>query len=677
MKCFSRKLYKKYKSHNLTKKGFYDFKTNITKYLSPSQIMSLKCNRNDILKYKDKPNKNYNSYAKQLTQLYSYKPSQTILSNIMKHVQPTKETLFINSTEEFYSITTNYPIYYYKKNNVVYKVLDTNILSKGFDYFKIGSIELNPTSEYIVFNVDFIGNRVFHLFLKHIFSDEIVELKTHNSKQEILSVHETLNRSTSDFFIWVDDDTISYTINNSYYNTNKTYVYDIYTHKNKLVYQNKNTFIEVKTTTDYNIIYDSDYNSDEIYLMDEGVTQLIQRRKDVCYPFIDHYDGIWFIHETNKGYDIIKSTQNFKTFKTLYENKNPCEKISHVQLHLNEIYFIINQCVYRLNDSLEKILEADPIYYLRFGNTLCNKLEIIRHSYLSPKYSQYYNTETKHLTKHKKRNQPYIEKNVYIKPMLYFTLMYKKGHSLKQSKCILYGYGAYGDNLDRGYLPFIFELLDKGFIVAFAHIRGGGEFGFKGYEEGRLLNKKNTFIDFIDIIKYLYKHKYTTKELLTIWGRSAGGLLIACVLNIEPDICHLAILGVPFITPILTMKNKHNPLGFESHSEFGNPFIPSELKYLESYDPLSNISNGNYPNIFIYTNLNDTLVPYKEPLMYYEALKKIDVFKDNKKELTLFIDPLYGHEQGNSTYQTQESFSRIIDVIYKSYNCDNKTGQTI
>ena len=260
--------------------------------------------------------------------------------------------------------------------------------------------------------------------------------------------------------------------------------------------------------------------------------------------------------------------------------------------------------------------------------------------------------------------------------MLYFTLMYKKGHSLKQSKCILYGYGAYGDNLDRGYLPFIFELLDKGFIVAFAHIRGGGEFGFKGYEEGRLLNKKNTFIDFMDIIQYLYKH-YTTKELLTIWGRSAGGLLIACVLNLKPDICHLAILGVPFITPILTMKNKHNPLGFESHSEFGNPFIPSNLKYLESYDPLSHISNGNYPNIFIYTNLNDTIVPYKESLMYYEALKKIDVFKDNKKELTLFIDPLYGHEQGNSTYQTQESFARIIDVIYKSYNCDNKTGQTI
>jgi len=121
----------------------------------------------------------------------------------------------------------------------------------------------------------------------------------------------------------------------------------------------------------------------------------------------------------------------------------------------------------------------------------------------------------------------------------------------------------------------------------------------------------------------LYKHHYTTKDLLTIWGRSAGGLLISCVLNIEPDICHFAILGVPFITPILTMKNKRNPLGFESHTEFGDPRIESHLKYLQSYDPLSNINpDGLYPNIFIYTNKNDTLVPYKESVMYYNALKK-------------------------------------------------------
>jgi len=679
MKCFSRKIYNKYKSQNLTKKHFYDFKTNITKYLSPKQIMSLKCKKNDILKYKNIKNINHNAYSKRLTNQYSYKPRQMnkILSNFMKHFKPFKNILFITPTDEFYYITTNYPTYYYKTNNTIYKVLDVNQLSKGFNYFKIGYIEMNPSCEYIIFNVDFIGNRIFHLFLKHIYSDEIVELKTFQSKKRLLSVHETLNHSNSDFFIWLDDDNISYTINNSSYNTNKTFIYNIHTHKNTLIYQNKNTFIEVKKTTDYNILYDSDYNSDEIYLLEDNeVTPLIKRQKDVCYPFIEHYDGIWYIHETNKGYDKIKTTQNFKTFKILYENKNTNVKINDMIMHLDQIYFILsNNSIYRLEDKLEnkleKILEGNSIYYYNLGNMICNRLKINSHSYLSPKYTQYYNTETKTITNHKELNSHYIEKNIHIKDMLYFTLMYKKGNSLKNSKCILYGYGSYGDNFDRGYLHYLFELLDRGFIVAFAHIRGGGEFGFKGYDEGRLLNKKNTFYDFIDIIKYLYKHNYTSKELLTIWGRSAGGLLISCVLNIEPDICHLAILGVPFITPILTMTKKHNPLGFESHSEFGNPFIPSHLKYLQSYDPLSHINqNGNYPNIFIYTNLNDTLVPYKEPLMYYEALQKVNVFKENKKELNLFIDPLYGHEQGNSINQQNEAIARIIDVIYKYYKIE-------
>ena len=664
MKCFSRKLYKKYKSHNLTKKPFYDFKTNITKYLSPSQIMSLKCKHNDILKYKHKKNPNYNAYAKQLTQKYSYKPLQlkSILSNMMKRYKPFKEMIFSEPTEEFYCITTNYPIYYYKKNNVEYKILDLNVLSKGFSYFRLGTIEMNPSREYIVFNIDFIGDRMFHLFIKPIFSDEIVELKTYHSKKK-LSVHETLNGSASDFFIWIDDDHIAYTINNSSYNTNKTYVYNIHSHKNKLVYQNKNTFIEVKSTANYNIIYDSDYNSDELYLLDDDVTLLLKRQKDVSYPFIEHYDGIWYIHETNQHRDVIKTTQDFKHFNILYENNNPTQQIKQVTLHMNEVYFILSNCVYSLN---KKILEVDPIYYLKFGNIRCNELEIIRHSYLSPPFSQYYTTK---MTPYKPPQQPYMEKNIYIKPLLYFTLMYKKGNPLKHRKCVLYGYGAYSDNLDRGYLPFIFELLDKGFIVAYAHIRGGGEFGFKGYDEGRLTHKKNTFYDFITIAKYLCKH-YTSKELLTIWGRSAGGLLISSVLNMEPELCNLAILGVPFVTPILTMKNNKNPLGFESHSEFGNPFIREELAYLQSYDPIPNIKNANYPNIFIYTNLNDTLVPYKEPLMYYEALQKIDVFKDHKKDLTLFIDPLYGHAQGFSTYQTNESFARVIDVIFKYYKIE-------
>jgi len=228
----------------------------------------------------------------------------------------------------------------------------------------------------------------------------------------------------------------------------------------------------------------------------------------------------------------------------------------------------------------------------------------------------------------------------------------------------MFGYGSYGDNGYYKHFHFFKYLLEKNYIIVVGHIRGGGEFGYKGYDEGRLLKKKNTFYDFIDIAHYLFKHKYTSRDKLVIWGRSAGGLLISSVLNIEPDICNLAILGVPFVTPILTMRSKHNPLGFESHSEFGNPHNTTHLSYLKSYAPLYNIQkNGSYPNIFIYSNLNDTLVPYKESILYYEQMKEVDVFKEKKRDLQLFIDPLFGHEQGSSIKDKLTSYSRIIDMI--------------
>jgi len=661
MKCITKKVFNKYKSHQLTKKNVYEFKHHITKYLSPEQIMSLKCKRNDVQNYKKKRTPNESSPC-----------TKKILSNIMSHVEPLKEIIFINQEESFYSITKNYPTYYYKREGKEYVVLDVNKLSKDFDFFKIGHVEISPSREYLIFNVDFVGNRLYHLFIKHLFSDEIVELKTFVLPKKMLSVHEVFDKSNSDFFVWLNDHIICYTINNISYNIHKTYCYDIFTQKNTLVYQNKHTFVHIKPTLDYNLLYDLDYNSDEVYLLEDKKTfPLIKRKKDVSYPFIQQYDGIWYIHEKNKGNDIIKTTQNFKTFKVLYKNEHPHQTISQCIVYHNKIYFILSDHAVYVLDPIPKKIVEDEIHFFKFGNIYCDELDIIRHSYLTPEFTQHYNIRTHRLSPYKPRNQSYVEKKVYIKKMLQFTLMYKKGHNLKHSKCILYGYGSYGVNLDSGYLPFIYELLNQGFLVAFAHIRGGGEFGFKGYDEGRLLNKKNTFYDFIDIIKYLYKHHYTTKDLLTIWGRSAGGLLISCVLNIEPDICHLAILGVPFITPILTMKNKHNPLGFESHTEFGDPRIPSHLNYLQSYDPLSNINpDGQYPNIFIYTNKNDTLVPYKESVMYYNAIKKINVFKQGKKDIDLFIDPLYGHEQGSSTEKKNESFARIIEIIYKYYKIE-------
>jgi len=291
MKCITRKVFHKYNSRQLTKKNIYEFKHHMTKYLSPEQIMSLKCKRNDVQNYKKKRPPNESSPC-----------TQKILSNIMGYVEPLKEIIFINQQESFYSITTNYPTYYYKREDKEYVVLDVNKLSKDFDFFKIGHVEISPSREYLIFNVDFVGNRLYHLFMKRLFSDEIVELNTFVSAKKMLSVHEMFDKSNSDFFVWLNDHTICYTINNISYNTHKTYCYDIFTQKNTLVYQNKHTFVDIKSTLEYNLLYDLDYNSDEVYLLEDKKTYLlIKRKKDVSYPFIQHYEGIWYIHEKIKA----------------------------------------------------------------------------------------------------------------------------------------------------------------------------------------------------------------------------------------------------------------------------------------------------------------------------------------------------------------------------------------
>ena len=168
----------------------------------------------------------------------------------------------------------------------------------------------------------------------------------------------------------------------------------------------------------------------------------------------------------------------------------------------------------------------------------------------------------------------YCEEVVFLKKnTIMLTKIYKKGLALKNAKCILYGYGSYGDHYDATYnTKQILSLCERGFLVIISQISGDGTLGFKQRRNGMLEKKKNSFHDFIYIIEnYLFKNKITNRDKLVIWGRSAGGLLIGAVLNMRPDLCKVAIMGVPFVAPLTALSSEKTPLGFESHSEWGDP----------------------------------------------------------------------------------------------------------
>jgi oligopeptidase B len=192
------------------------------------------------------------------------------------------------------------------------------------------------------------------------------------------------------------------------------------------------------------------------------------------------------------------------------------------------------------------------------------------------------------------------------------------------SPMLLTGYGAYGFPYPAGFSSNRLSLLDRGLAVAIAHIRGGGEQGKRWHDEGRMMQKRNTFTDFIAAADFLAGRGYTRPDRLIIEGGSAGGLLIGAVLNLRPDCCAAAVLRVPFVDVINTMLDESLPLTVGEFEEWGNPKIREQYEYMKSYCPYTNLAARPYPALLVKTSLNDSQVMYWEPAKYVARLRALD-----------------------------------------------------
>ena len=202
------------------------------------------------------------------------------------------------------------------------------------------------------------------------------------------------------------------------------------------------------------------------------------------------------------------------------------------------------------------------------------------------------------------------------------SLVYKKGVKKDGTNpLLLYGYGSYGFSLPISFSPTRLSLLDRGAIYAMAHIRGGKEMGETWHDQGKMMNKRNTFTDFIAAADYLMAEKYTCKERMAIEGGSAGGLLIGAVINLRPDLCKCAVLQVPFVDVINTMLDASLPLTVQEYLEWGNPNKKDEYEYMKSYCPYTNLAAKDYPATMVRTSLNDSQVMYWEPAKYTAKMR--------------------------------------------------------
>jgi oligopeptidase B len=234
--------------------------------------------------------------------------------------------------------------------------------------------------------------------------------------------------------------------------------------------------------------------------------------------------------------------------------------------------------------------------------------------------------------------------------MVPVSLVYKKSKFKKnKNPLFLYGYGSYGISIDAGFSFSRLSLLDRGFVFAIAHVRGGQEMGRSWYEDGKIFNKLNTFYDFIDVTKGLIDQGYGDKKRIYAGGGSAGGLLMGAILNMEPKLYNGIISNVPFVDVVTTMSDPSIPLTTGEYSEWGNPENKKEFEYIMRYSPYDNIDEYDYPSILVTAGLWDSQVQYYEPAKYVAKLRE---FNQSKNPILMKMNMSAGHSGVSGRFES-------------------------
>jgi len=559
-----------------------------------------------------------------------------------------------------------HPIYARKKENLEAPeeiMLDENELAKPFDYYKIGGRSVSPNNQIVAFGEDTVSRRIYTIRFKNLitgnFLPDVIENTTGGS-------------------VWANDNqTVFYTRKDESLRSFKIFKHKLGTDpaSDQLVFHEKDetfsTYIYKTKSKKYLVIGSYATVTQEYKFLNadtpDGEFQLFEpRNRELKLEYdINHYQDKWLI-KTNLA------AQNFRLmecpeFET--SRKNWKEVIPHREDVLLEDVDLFNDFLV-VSERIEGITQLrirpwkGEEHYVDFGEkafmayTSINKdfdTQILRLGYTSlttPNSVFDYNMQTKEMQLLKEQEVVGgYDKTEYQSERLFATakdgtkipisLVYKKGFK-KDGKqpLLLYAYGSYGHSMDPYFSSIRLSLLDRGFAYAIAHIRGGEEMGRHWYENGKLLNKKNTFDDFIDCGDFLIKENYTSSDHLYAMGGSAGGLLMGAIINMRPELWNGVVAAVPFVDVINTMLDETIPLTTGEFDEWGNPKDEKFYHYIKSYSPYDNVEAKDYPSMLITTGYHDSQVQYWEPAKWLAKLRDL---KTDNNNLIMRCDMVAGH----------------------------------
>ena len=581
-----------------------------------------------------------------------------------------------------------YTIYCRKKDSLEGEeeiLLNGNEMAEGHDYFSVGGLTVSDDNKMLAYGVDMVSRRLYTIYFKNLETGEI-------SSEAI--------PSCSAGGAWAaDNTTYFYTIKNEEtLRTERIRRHKVGTQVSEdaeVFYEEDDTYSTyVWRTKSKAYIFIASYQTlaSEFRILDASTPDrefaIIQpREKDHEYD-VSHYEDKFFIR-TNLD------AKNFKLVSTSVRTPGK-ENWKDVIPHRDETLFegleifkdhmvldertsglttirIINQ-----KDKSEHFLDFGEAAYTAYvGQNAEFNTTVLRFGYSSmttPWSTFDYDMNSKEKTLMKE--QPVLggfNKELYQTERIMakatdgtevpISIVYKKGMKKDGTNpTLLYAYGSYGSTMDAYFSTSRLSLLDRGFVYAIAHIRGGQEMGRHWYEDGKLLKKKNTFTDFIDCGEFLIEQGYSAPEKLYAMGGSAGGLLMGAIINIKPEIWAGIVAAVPFVDVITTMLDETIPLTTSEYDEWGNPNEKEAYDYILSYSPYDNIEEKAYPNMLVTTGLHDSQVQYWEPAKWVAKLREM---KTDDNVLLLHTNMEAGHGGASGRFEALRETAMEYAFLFK------------
>lgn len=583
----------------------------------------------------------------------------------------------------------NYPIYCRKTESMEATeeiMFDVNQYAAGYDYFSLTGVRVSPDNQMAMFFTDTVGRRQYSLLFKNLITGEQLPVSIYptNGAAAWAADNKTVFYGTNDVQtlrsdkIWKyqlgEEPTTAKLVFEEKDETFNTYVF--LSKSRKYIYissgstlTSEQQFINAnEPNADFKLIqprtrgieYDAeDYGNDFYIRTNKDARNFCLMKAPIARPQMSN----WQVIIPHREEVLLENTEYFSDYMVLQERSEGLTRLRVRDWKGQIDYFIpMNDPAWYVYPEVNREYNTS---ILRYGYTSLTTPNTI--------FSFDMKTREQEILKQQEvlgdfKAENYVSERIFVSAhdgaQIPVSLVYRKSAKKENGNpTLLYGYGSYGASMDAYFSSNRLSLLDRGFVFAIAHIRGGEEMGREWYENGKLLNKKNTFYDFIDCGEFLLANNYTAPGQLYAMGGSAGGLLMGAVINMRPDLWHGVVAQVPFVDVITTMLDESIPLTTGEYDEWGNPNDKTYYDYMLSYSPYDQLSKQAYPNLLVTTGLHDSQVQYWEPAKWVAKLRE---YQQGSGKILLKTDMNAGHggKSGrfNALHDTALEYAFLLDL---------------